>query len=340
MAKQTFTTGQVLTAAQMTSLQQTAMLGGSTTAKTANYVLVAADAGTVVAMNAAGSTTITVNSGLFSAGDIVTIMNYGAGTTTITAGTATINTAGSLAVPQYDGGVLYFTSASAAIYYDFTQVGIQSPLTTKGDLWSYSTTDTRLASSAVNGQVLTVDTTTATGLKWAAPGGGSSYTLLNSPSGTALTAATTITVSGISNVDKVFIRIDNASSANAASAIRIRFNSDSTSNYLSAGAYYSARSTLALSLGVQGVDSSVTVAEMAVNAASSVYGSLLLTGCNSSGLKHYVATGGAGTAASATDQAGFWLQGIYNSSSTISSISIISSTGNFDSGTVFVYTSS
>jgi len=29
MAKQTFTTGQVLTAAQMTSLQQTAMGGGS-----------------------------------------------------------------------------------------------------------------------------------------------------------------------------------------------------------------------------------------------------------------------------------------------------------------------
>lgn len=36
----------------MTSLQETAMGGGNTTAKTANYVLVAADAGTVVAMNA------------------------------------------------------------------------------------------------------------------------------------------------------------------------------------------------------------------------------------------------------------------------------------------------
>ena len=75
MTKQTFTTGQVLTAAQMTSLQQTAMGGGSTTAKTASYVLVAADAGTVVQMNAAGATTITVNTALFAAGDTVQIQN-------------------------------------------------------------------------------------------------------------------------------------------------------------------------------------------------------------------------------------------------------------------------
>lgn len=117
MAKQTFTTGQVLTAAQMTSLQQTAMGGGSATAKTASYVLVAADAGTTVAMNAAGATTITVNTSLFAAGDTVTIQNLGAGTCTITAGTATVNTSSSLALAQYEGGELYFVSASAAIFF-------------------------------------------------------------------------------------------------------------------------------------------------------------------------------------------------------------------------------
>ena len=121
MAKQTFTTGQVLTAAQMTSLQQTAMFGGSASAKTASYTLVAADAGTAISMTSASSTTITVNTSLFSAGDIVTIVNLGAGTCTVTAGTATVNTAGSLALNQYDGGVLYFTSASAAIFLEFTQ---------------------------------------------------------------------------------------------------------------------------------------------------------------------------------------------------------------------------
>lgn len=119
MAKQTFTSGQVLTAAQMTSLQQTAMLGGDTTAKTTSYVLTAADAGTVVAMNSSGSTTITVNTSIFSAGDIVTIQNRGTGTCTVTAGTATVNTSGSLVLAQYQGGVLYFNSASAAVFYQF-----------------------------------------------------------------------------------------------------------------------------------------------------------------------------------------------------------------------------
>ena len=119
MSKQTFTTGQVLTASQMTSLQATAMGGGAATAKTASYVLVAADAGTTVAMNAAGSTTITVNTSLFAAGDVVFIQNLGAGVCTVTAGTATVTTSGSLVLAQNQGGKLYFTSASAAIFFQY-----------------------------------------------------------------------------------------------------------------------------------------------------------------------------------------------------------------------------
>jgi hypothetical protein len=116
MAKQTFTTGQVLTAAQMTSLQQTAMLGGAASAKTASYTLVAADAGTAISMSSASATTITVNTALFAAGDTVQITNLGVGVCTITAGTATVNTSASLALAQYEGGTLNFTSTSAAIF--------------------------------------------------------------------------------------------------------------------------------------------------------------------------------------------------------------------------------
>jgi hypothetical protein len=121
MAKQTFTTGQVLTADNMTSLQQTAMGGGSATAKTASYTLVAADAGTTIIMNSGSATTITVNTALFAAGDTVLIVNQGAGVCTVTAGTATVDTAGSLALSQYETGQLYFLSTSAAIFAEYTQ---------------------------------------------------------------------------------------------------------------------------------------------------------------------------------------------------------------------------
>jgi hypothetical protein len=115
MAKQTFTTGQVLTATQMNNLQANDY-NWSTSAQTASYVLVAGDKGQTVTMTNAAATTITVNTAIFAAGDTVRIINLGAGTTTITAGTATVNSAGSLAVPQYASGTLWFSSASAAIW--------------------------------------------------------------------------------------------------------------------------------------------------------------------------------------------------------------------------------
>jgi len=171
MAKQTFTTGQVLTAAQMTSLQQTAMGGGSTTAKTASYVLVAADAGTVVQMNSASATTITVNTALFAAGDTVQIQNVGAGVCTVTAGTATVSTSSTLALKQYDAGSLYFNTTSAALFFASDAADSTSPLTTKGDLYGFSTLDARIP-IGTNNQVLTADSSQALGLKWATPSSG------------------------------------------------------------------------------------------------------------------------------------------------------------------------
>jgi hypothetical protein len=156
MAKQTFTTGQVLTAAQMTSLQQTAMGGGAATAKTASYVLTAADAGTTVIMNSGSATTITVNTALFAAGDTVFIVNQGAGVCTITAGTATVSTASSLAMGQNETGQLYFLSTSAAIFTEYQQAAgstgkliqvVNAVYTTSTTITAASYTDTGLSLS-------------------------------------------------------------------------------------------------------------------------------------------------------------------------------------------------
>jgi len=118
MAKQTYTTGQVLSAAQMTTLQANDY-NQTVSAKVASYTLVAADAGTRITMSNASATTITVNTGLFAAGDTLYITNIGAGACTITAGTATVSTASSLVLAQYDSGVLYFTSAGVAIWQKY-----------------------------------------------------------------------------------------------------------------------------------------------------------------------------------------------------------------------------
>jgi len=116
MAIQDFTAGQVLTAAQMDSLQANDY-NWTVSTKTASYVLVAADKGTRIVMNVSGASTVTVNTSLFSAGDTLFIQNISSSTCTITAGTATVTTAGSLALAQWGGGTLYFTSASAAIFF-------------------------------------------------------------------------------------------------------------------------------------------------------------------------------------------------------------------------------
>jgi hypothetical protein len=146
MAKQTFTTGQVLTAAQMTSLQQTAMLGGAASAKTASYTLVAGDAGTAISMNNASATTITVNTALFAAGDTVQITNLGAGVCTITAGTATVNTSASLALAQYESGTLDFTSTSAAIFIKGAGAAATSGAYTSIATGTLSSTSTTISS--------------------------------------------------------------------------------------------------------------------------------------------------------------------------------------------------
>ena len=52
-----------------------------------------------------------------------------------------------------------------------TPSGSASPLTTKGDVYTFSTVDARLG-VGTNGQILTADSAQATGLKWSNPAGG------------------------------------------------------------------------------------------------------------------------------------------------------------------------
>jgi len=207
-------------------LQATALGGGATTAKTASYTLVAADAGTVVQMNSASATTITVNTALFAQGDTVQIQNVGNGVCTVTAGTATVSTAGSLALSQYECGQLYFNTTSAALFFDVVQgAGMTNPMTTTGDIIysSSGSTPARLV-IGTTGQVVTV----ASGLpSWATPSGGASMTLLH----TVTLSTTSHTQASISQAYKNLYIVGRQIGASAGAAFRLRIHAR-TSDYI------------------------------------------------------------------------------------------------------------
>jgi hypothetical protein len=208
----------------------------------------------------------------------------------------------------------------------------------KGDIIAATAADTvsRLAVGA-NATVLTADSTTATGLKWATAGGsGANWSLLNS-GGTALSGSSTVTVSGISGKDKIMIIVAGSSTVTATyTGVWVRLNTDSGSNYGTFGATW-------VDGGASGAVNATGATEIPLmrssgDSTSTMSGYALFSGCNASGVKVYNSAGGVNPGSGAYPRS-YVIGGYYTGSSTISSISIVSEAGNFDAGTVYVYTS-
>jgi hypothetical protein len=209
-----------------------------------------------------------------------------------------------------------------------------NPSTTLGDLEYRSATantNTRLAIGST-GNILTVAGGVPT---WAAPAGGAtSYALLNA-GGTALTGATTITVSSLSGYNKLVAVIQGASTNAASNSIFLRLNS-ATSDYNDR--FGLAQSTATYDPGfISGSSNTdkIALANMSSSAASTVQGVVTIDGANSNGIKIFTHAAGAfGSGNGQSFEAG---GGTYTDNNVISSISIISSGGNFDAGTLFIY---
>jgi hypothetical protein len=213
----------------------------------------------------------------------------------------------------------------------------------KGNLVAGTGTDTSgLLTVGANGTVLTADSAEATGIKWAAAaGGGANWTLLNA-GGTTLSGTVT-TVSGISGADKIMVLVDNASTSGASSPIWIRVNTLTSSIYTYYGANYSFNGASYNASNFADIrqdngNDGIPIGVLSTSASSRVTAGLTMSGANSSGIKAYTSVGAVNGFGN-TDFQHYFLQGLFNTSSTISSISVVSTSSSFDAGRVYVYTS-
>ena len=212
-----------------------------------------------------------------------------------------------------------FNNASAAI--------AKTIVDAKGDIIAATAADTvsRLAVGA-NDTVLTADSSTATGLKWAAVAGGS-MTLLST---TTLSGAST-TISSISGSYKALkIRIiDFDPSDNTGVTFRMRFNSDTTTSYstrtgnASNEAYGDAHINIAVNM------SSTTVVSFAEIYIPEYANTNIRKTCTMlSHAANYFAPTGMDFG---------WRFGVWDDTAAINELTFYNSAGNWDGGTVYVY---
>jgi hypothetical protein len=222
-----------------------------------------------------------------------------------------------------------------------------NPSTTLGDIEyrsSTANTNTRLG-IGTTGQILTVAGGVPSWATAAAPSVGDSWTLLNS-GGTALTGAATVTVSGISGKEKLFILVQDASSS-AQSTISVRVNTLSTNVYYPFGTFHQALSTYTVDNIIRTTNgdgaamNQLVLGQMSTNTSSTVSGYCLITGCSSATNIKMFQSSGAGTSSTGNNQSAQVLGGYIDTTSAITSISITCpGGGNLDNGTVYVYANS
>jgi hypothetical protein len=130
-------------------------------------------------------------------------------------------------------------------------------------------------------------------------------------------------------------------SASQYSDLFLRLNTDTGTNYAYFGGVIVGATTYSINnvfidVGATGL-SGISLGNQGA-ASGTISGHAVITGCNASGVKMITCSNGFAPAGTSGGTFGVF-GGYYTGSSTISSISLFASIGNFDAGTVYVYTS-
>lgn len=229
------------------------------------------------------------------------------------------------------------TSGSVTLSLDSAAVIAPTIVDAKGDIIAATAADTvsRLAVGA-NNTVLTADSSTATGLKWATPAGAKNFSLIGT--GTT-TSGSTVTVSGISGQDQLIVLLKSVSGTGIYSEFTLRINTDSGSNYdqsrvvIYPGGTYSAN---LLYSETATAGTSIRMGQMSGNTSSQVSGYAVLFGCNTAGKKMYIQAA-SGSPETSNSQGAYIGGGVWNNTGTVTSISLLTNSGSFDGGSFEVY---
>ena len=201
----------------------------------------------------------------------------------------------------------------------------------KGDLVVGTGADTfsRLA-VGTNGQVLTADSGEATGLKFATPAGGGAYTLINSGGTTLTGASVTISLSG--TYTDLYVVVRDFLPTTTDRSLFMRFNSDSNTRYKNVNVDY----------GYTGVTFDQNYLRVTGRMSSSVADNLSVVYINdfqNTATFKICQNYGVSTTNAGAGNIGFsWNIGAYNQTSAITDLVFIEESGtNLAGGTVFVY---
>jgi hypothetical protein len=200
----------------------------------------------------------------------------------------------------------------------------------KGDLIAASAADTpaRLAVGA-NGTALVADSTAATGLAYSAnaPLGGVS----SISTGVAMSGASSVTISGISAKSRLWIALAGVSTVNTGVFVGVRFNGDSSAVYGWAGL------TVIGSAGTPSFNQSgdqMYCFKTSNNAADTANAMINLSGAFAGGMQQMT----VGAQASGTNAESYqFFSAYYAGSAPITSVTVLSSSGNFDAGSFSVW---